>query len=496
MGLVLALDQGTTSSRGIVFDEKAEKLGLHQIALPQIFPQAGWVEHDPRVIWQQQLEAAQQALAEAKVGADHISALGITNQRETAIIWDRETGEPVYNAIVWQDRRTADACDALEERGVGPMLRAKTGLPIDPYFSATKIGWILDNVDGARERAEAGELAFGTIDCWLAWNLSSGTVHVTDITNASRTQLLDINTGAWDQELLDLFGVPATLLPEVVPSSGVVGHTDPALFSAPIPIAGICGDQQSSLAGHGAFEPGGAKATFGTGVFALLNTGAERPTSDKLAVTIAAQTGDAIEYAVEGTIFMGGAVVQWLVESLHVADDPAAAQALAESVGDSGGVVMVPALTGMGAPVWDAYARGAIVGLTRGSTDAHVSRAAMESIPLQLSDLTEVMIEDSGHDLTALRVDGGVTVNSLIMQTLANLLEIPIHTAAVAESTALGAAFLAGRATGVWDGPGDLPALREVGVTYEPDPSSAEQTAELRHLWRRALPRALGWLEE
>ena len=275
MGLVLALDQGTTSSRGIVFDENAAKLGVHQIALPQIFPQTGWVEHDATVIWAQQLEAAQKAIAEAGVSAGEISGVGITNQRETTVVWDRGSGVPIHNAIVWQDRRTAEACDVLEARDLGPMLREKTGLPIDPYFSATKIAWILDNVDGARERAEAGELAFGTIDCWLAWNLSAGTAHVTDVTNASRTQLLDINTGAWDDELLELFGVPRALLPDVVPSSGIVGHTDPALFGEPIPIAGICGDQQSSLVGHGGFAPGGAKATFGTGVFALMNTGTD-----------------------------------------------------------------------------------------------------------------------------------------------------------------------------------------------------------------------------
>jgi glycerol kinase len=496
MGLVLALDQGTTSSRGIVFDETAGKRGIHQIALPQIFPQAGWVEHDPDVIWEQQLEAAQKAIEQAGVSAGEISAVGITNQRETTIVWDRATGKPVHNAIVWQDRRTAEMCDELEKRNVGPVLREKTGLPIDPYFSATKIAWILENVAGARERAEAGELAFGTVDCWLAWKLSGGTAHVTDITNASRTQLLDINRGAWDDELLELFGIPRSMLPEVVPSSGVVGHTDPALFGEPIPIGGICGDQQSSLVGHGGFEPGDAKATFGTGVFALMNTGAERVSSETLAVTIAAQTGPEIHYAIEGTIFMGGAVVQWLVESLHVAEDPAAAQALAESVEDSGGVVMVPALTGFGAPVWDAYARGTVLGLTRGSTDAHVARAAMESIPLQLSDVTDVMVADSGRPLTGLRVDGGVTVNALVMQTLADLLGIPIHTAKVAESTAMGAAYLAGLATGVWDGPEDLPALRAVGTTYEPDPAAEQRTAELRHRWRRAVPRAMGWLEE
>ncbi len=394
------------------------------------------------------------------------------------------TGGPPRRATCSQNATSGPCCDE------------KTGLPIDPYFSATKIAWILDNVDGARERAEAGELAFGTIDCWLAWNLSAGTAHVTDVTNASRTQLLDINTGAWDDELLELFGVPRALLPEVVPSSGIVGHTDPALFGEPIPIAGICGDQQSSLVGHGGFEPGGAKATFGTGVFALMNTGTTRAKSDTLAVTIAAQTRPEIEYALEGTIFMGGAVVQWLVEGMHAADSPADVQTLAESVPDSGGVVMVPALTGFGAPVWDAYARGAILGLTRGSTDAHVARAALESIPLQLSDVTDVMVTDSGRPLASLRVDGGVTVNALVMQTLADLLGIPIHTAEVAESTAMGAAYLAGLATGVWGGPDDLPALRGVAKTYQPDPAAAERTAELRHLWRRAVPRAMGWLEQ
>ena len=494
MPLVLAIDQGTTSSRAIVFDEDGAKRGVAQIALEQHFPQPGWVEHDAETIWRDELSCAREAISQAGATAADIVAVGVTNQRETVVIWDRATGTPIHNAIVWQDRRTADTCEEIaSSQSTAAMVKERTGLSIDPYFSATKIAWQLDHVAGARERADAGQLACGTIDSWLIWNLTGGKVHVTDVTNASRTLLFDIRSGAWDPELCELFGVPESLLPEVVRSSGVMGHTAPELFGTAIPIASACGDQQAALVGNGGFSAGDAKITFGTGVFALMHTGSERPKSESLAVTIAAQTGEALEYALEGSIFMGGAVVQWVVEQLHLAETPKAAQELAETVPDSNGVVFVPALTGLGAPEWDPYARGAIFGLTRGAGAAHIARAAMESIPLQVGDLVGVMAADSGHELSTLRVDGGVTVNSLVMQTLANVLEIPVQVAAMAESTALGAAYLAGLATGVWNSPEDLAMLRKVGRTYNPDPTKEDGIRGLREIWSEAVKRSLKW---
>ncbi len=493
MGYVIAFDQGTTSTRAIVFDDRGNRVAIAQVPLEQHFPQPGWVEHDAETIWTNQRDAAREALATSGVPVDQIAAIGITNQRETTVVWDRATGRPVHRAIVWQDRRTAPVCDALVRAGAEPMVREKTGLSIDPYFSATKIGWILDHVEGARLRAERGELAFGTIDSWLAWNASGGTLHVTDVTNASRTLLFDIDRGAWDAELCELFGVPSSMLPTVAPSSGVVGMTASDLLGAPIPIASLVGDQQASLTGNGGFSAGDAKVTFGTGIFALMHTGTDRPHSTSLAVTLAAQTSDRLEYALEGSIFMGGAVVQWIVEGLKLAESPAAAQALAESVPDSAGVVLVPALTGMGAPEWDPYARGAIFGLTRGATDAHVARAAMESIPLQVGDLAAAMVADSGHSLESLRADGGVTVNGLVMQVLADVLGTDVDVAAVAESTALGAAYLAGLATGVWSGPEDLEVLRAVRTTYHPDPESVSRIADLKFMWAEAVRRSLRW---
>ncbi|MDZ4170220.1 MAG: glycerol kinase GlpK [Coriobacteriia bacterium] len=495
MRFVLALDQGTTSSRAIVFDELGEKRSQVQIPLPLIFPAAGWVEQDPGLMWENQLSCARRAIAEAGLTAADMAALGITNQRETTIVWDRVTGKPLHNAIVWQDRRTTDVCDGLLAAGHGPAVRAKTGLPIDPYFSATKIAWILDNVAGARERAEAGELAFGTVDTWFLWQLTAGAVHATDVTNASRTLLYNLDASKWDAELLALFNVPAPVLPNVVASSEIVGHTAPGLFDAEIPIASLIGDQQAALVGNGCFEAGDAKATFGTGIFALMHTGRSRASSETLATTVAASSPDALEFALEGSIFMGGAVVQWVVEGLKLADSPQAAQALAESVPDSHGVVFVPALTGLGAPNWDPLARGAIFGLTRGATDAHVARAAMEAIPLQLADLMEAMISESGHPLHSLRADGGVTVNTLVMQTLADVLGIEVASAQMAESTALGAAYLAGRAVGVWSGPEDLPMLRGVARIYEParDPDALARLADLKIMWAEAVRRSLKW---
>ena len=496
MPLVLALDQGTTSSRAIVFDESGRKLSQAQVPMPQVFPRPGWVEHDPEVMWANQLSVARQAIAEAGVTAADLAAIGIGNQRETVVVWDRKTGAPLGNAIVWQDRRTADVTDALIRAGVEPMVRERTGLPVDPYFSATKIAWLLDSIDGARVRAERGDLACGTVDSWFVWKLTGGEVHVTDATNASRYLLLDIDRGTWDSELCDLFGVPPSLLPDVVRSSGQMGTSLSGLFGTAIPIASACGDQQAALAGNGGFSAGDAKATFGTGIFALTHTGRQRVRSEHLAVTLAAQIDASLEYALEGSIFMGGAVVQWIVEGLKLADSPAAAQALAETVPDSNGVVFVPALTGLGAPEWDPLARGSIFGLTRGATDAHVARAAMEAIPLQVGDLVAAMAEDSGAPLEGLRVDGGVTVNRLVMQTLADVLGVPVHVAAMAESTALGAAYLAGRAVGVWRSPDDLPMLREIAQTYEPDPADVARLADLKLSWAEAVKRSLKWERE
>ena len=493
MPYVLALDQGTTSTRSIVFDGNGQRLSQAQVALAQVFPQPGWVEHNALTIWANQLQTARQAIAEAGITAADLTAIGVTNQRETVVIWSRATGQPIHNAIVWQDRRTSDACEELVAAGHDEFVRERAGLGIDPYFSATKIAWMLDEVEGAREAAGRGELACGTIDCWLVYNLTGGRVHVTDITNASRTLLMDITTGEWDPELCALFGVEPSLLPRIVRSAEVVGESDPDVLGAPVPIAGICGDQQAALVGNGCFTPGAAKATFGTGVFALMHTGGTRVRSAHLATTIPARTGDAIEYALEGSIFMGGAVVQWLVEGLELGDSPQAVQALAESVPDSGGVVFVPALTGLGAPEWDPYARGAIFGLTRGATRAHIARAGMESIPLQVRDLIGAMAEDSGHAMPALRVDGGVTVNELVMQTLADVLNVPVHRALVAESTALGAAYLAGTATGVWTSPADLPALTGVSRTFEPAADADERFAELKIRWAEAVKRSIRW---
>jgi len=493
MPLVLALDQGTTSSRAIVFDESGAKRSQTQVPLPQIFPQAGWVEQDPMLMWENQLACARQAIEGAGVKAADIAALGVTNQRETAVIWDRTTGLPVANAIVWQDRRTADVCDALIRTGVGERVREVTGLPIDPYFSATKIGWVLDNVEGARAHAEAGNLAFGTVDTWFVWQLTGGAVHATDVTNASRTLLFDIERGEWSAEMLELFGIPRALLPEVVASSGVVATTAPHVLGAAIPIAGIAGDQQASLVGNGCFEPGDVKATFGTGIFALMHSGTTRPCSETVATTIAASAPGALEYALEGSIFMGGAAIQWIVEGLGLADSPAEAQRLAESVPDSGGVVFVPALTGLGAPEWDPLARGAIFGLTRGSTAAHVARAAMDAVALQLGDLITAMERESGSKLHAMRADGGVTVNGLIMQTLADVLLVRVDCAEMAESTALGVAYLAGRAVGVWSSPDELPMLRRVARVYEPAPDAEARLADLKLRWAEAVRRSLRW---
>ncbi|MFT4195593.1 glycerol kinase GlpK [Ottowia sp.] len=456
MSYIVALDQGTSSSRSIVFDERGRVVALSQQEFRQIFPQPGWVEHDPQEIWASQLATARQALAQAGLKAADVRAIGITNQRETTLLWNRRTGQPLHNAIVWQDRRGEPLCAELRAQGHAETIRATTGLVVDSYFSATKVRWLLDHVPGARAAAERGELAFGTVDTWLLWQLTGGRVHATDVSNASRTMLFDTRAGRWSPELLALLQVPESVLPQVLPSSHLYAETDAAVLGAPIAIAGIAGDQQAALFGQACFTPGMAKNTYGTGCFMLMHTGGHfHASAHGLVTTAAAQTGAAPRFALEGSVFIGGAVVQWLRDGLHAIRASGEVQALAESVLDAGGVVLVPAFTGLGAPYWDADARGAIVGLTRGSTIAHVARAALESIAFQSAALLRAMTQDGGA-VTELRVDGGASVNDLLMQFQADLLGIPVVRPRITETTALGAAYLAGLAVGVWK---DLPTL-------------------------------------
>jgi glycerol kinase len=492
MSLILALDQGTTSSRAIVFDDTGAVRGLAQREFRQIFPQPGWVEHDPEEIWSSQLTVAQEALANARVAAHDVAAIGITNQRETTVLWERASGAPLANAIVWQDRRTAEACDRLKSAGAEQGVRAKTGLVLDPYFSATKLAWLLDSIPGARARAERGELAFGTVDTWLAWKLSHGRLHVTDVSNASRTALFDIEHGRWDDALLELFRVPRALLPEVRASSGVFGAAAAGLLGAEIPIAGIAGDQQAALFGQGCHRPGMAKNTYGTGCFMLLNTGGERIASDHGLITTCAASTGVPEYALEGSVFIAGAVVQWLRDGLKLIASAGEIEALAASAPDSGGVYLVPAFAGLGAPHWDAYARGAILGITRGTTAAHLARAALESIAFQSADVLAAMERDSGVRLAELRVDGGATANALLMQFQADLLGVPVVRPRVAETTALGAAYLAGLAVGVWPNREAIAAQWQRERVFEPGMSRDEAAVRLAG-WSRAVERAKGW---
>jgi len=493
MPYVLALDQGTTSSRAIVFDEHANIRAVAQQELKQSYPQPGWVEHDPLEIWHGQLACARLALDRAGIGAREIAAIGITNQRETTVLWDRVSGEPLANAIVWQDRRTADACAALKAAGHEATVRAKTGLVLDPYFSATKLRWLLDNVPGARERASRGELAFGTVDSWLAWRLSGGQLHVTDISNASRTALLNIARGEWDDDLLALFDIPKSLLPRVTRSSGVVGATDATLFGVEIPIAGIAGDQQAALFGQGCHSAGQAKNTYGTGCFLLMHAGTERiESANGLITTCAAQTGEAIGYALEGSVFIGGAVVQWLRDGLGIIGSSAEIEALAGSVPDSHGVVFVPAFTGLGAPWWDANAQGVIVGLTRGTTRAHIARAALESIAFQSADLVRAMARDAHAALPDLRVDGGATANDLLMQFQADLLGCPVLRPRVQETTALGAAYLAGLAVGVWPDEAAIARQWQIERRFEAGMARDEADSRMRQ-WRAAISTTKSW---
>ncbi len=496
---LLALDQGTSSSRAIVFDARGGIVASAQREFRQIFPQPGWVEHDPREIWSSQLATAREALAKAGLAAADIAALGITNQRETTIVWNRTTGEPIGNAIVWQDRRTAPACEALKQRGFEPMFRERTGLVLDAYFSGTKLAWLLDHVAGARAAAGRGELAFGTVDSWLMWLLTggaaaatrAGAVHATDPTNASRTLLFDVREGAWSDELLAALDVPREVLPAVHPSSHAFGHTTADLFGAPIAIGGVAGDQQSALFGQACFRPGQVKNTYGTGCFMLMNTGARfEVSSNGLLATSAAQAGSARQFAREGSVFIGGAVVQWLRDGLKAIQASSEVQQLAESVPDNGGVMFVPAFTGLGAPHWNADARGTIVGLTRGSTIAHIARAALESIAFQSAALLEAMSKDvvaaGGAPVAELRVDGGASVNDLLMQFQADLLGIPVIRPKVIETTALGAAYLAGLSSGVYAGTDELAAQWQIERTFHPTMTRA-RAGELMQRWEHAV---------
>ena len=490
---ILALDQGTTSSRAILFDHAGSIVAVAQKEFPQIFPRPGWVEHNPRDIWSTQMGVAAEVLTKAQISAADVAGIGITNQRETTVVWDRVTGEPIYNAIVWQDRRTAGICDRLKARKLDRVIRRKTGLVIDAYFSATKVQWILQNVKGARARAKAGGLAFGTVDSWLIWNLTGGKVHVTDVSNASRTMLLDIAKCEWDDELLDLFGVARSMLPDVRSSSEVYGDTK--LLGAPIPIAGIAGDQQAALFGQACTKPGMAKNTYGTGCFMLMNTGTKRIASKKnLLTTIAWRIGGRTEYALEGSIFIAGAVVQWLRDSLEFFRSAAEVEALAAGVADTGGVYLVPAFAGLGAPHWDQYARGTIVGLTRGSTKAHIARAALEGIVLQVMDVLRAMEADAGIKLKELRVDGGASANDLLMQLQADMLNVPVVRPRVAETTALGAAYLAGLAVGFWKSQADIARHWQVDKRFTPAMKPAAR-ARIAKGWERALTRAKAWEE-
>ena len=494
MTYLLALDQGTSSSRSIVFDQRGRVVALAQQELPQMYPQPGWVEHDPMQIWRGQLATAQEAIAKAGLKASDIRALGITNQRETTLVWNRKTGQPIHHAIVWQDRRGEPLCVQLREKGLAPLIQSRTGLLIDSYFSATKIRWLLDHVPGAREQAQRGELAFGTVDSWLLWQLTGGRLHATDVSNASRTMLFDIRRNEWDAELLALLDVPEAMLPAVLPSSAQYGSTEAALFGAPITIGGVAGDQQSALFGQACFTAGMAKNTYGTGCFMLMHTGERFQTSfNGLLTTSAAQTGTRPEFAIEGSVFVGGAVVQWLRDGLHAIKSSAEVQGLAESVPDSGGVMVVPAFTGLGAPYWKPDARGTITGLTRGTTVAHIARAALESIAYQSAALLLAMSRDAtasgGAPVSELRVDGGACVNDLLMQFQADLLGIPVVRPAVIETTALGAAYLAGLACGVYRDCDELSGLWQAERRFLPT-LERSRAGELMAQWEHAVRQA------
>jgi glycerol kinase len=493
MSVILALDQGTTSCRAILFDQLGGIRAVVQKEFRQVYPQAGWVEHDPLEIWSAQLEVGRQALAQAGMEAKEVAAIGITNQRETVVVWDRQTGQPIHNAIVWQDRRTARFCDELKRGGYGDLIARKSGLVIDAYFSGSKVRWLLDNVPGARQRAARGELAFGTIDTWLIWQLTGCALHVTDPSNASRTMLFNLQTGAWDDELLALLNVPREVLPEVRSSSEIYGETAPGVFPSPIRLAGIAGDQQAALFGQNCFHRGLAKNTYGTGCFMLMNIGQQpTPSKHQLLTTVAWQANGQTDYALEGSVFIGGAVVQWLRDGLGLIKSSAEVEPLAASVPDSGGVYLVPAFAGLGAPHWDQYARGTSTGLTRGTTAAHLARAALEGIAFQVADVLDVMKEDSGIALSELRVDGGAANNNLLMQFQADILQVPIVRPKIVETTALGAAYLAGLAVGFWKDRAEVQRVWKADRVFEPK-QSADAAAYRRRRWAEALDRARDW---
>ena len=494
MRFVMAVDQGTTSSRAIIFDRAGSIIASAQREFAQHFPRPGWVEHDPVEIWATQSGVIVEALAKAGIGAADLAAVGITNQRETTIVWERATGKPIANAIVWQDRRTAELCDELREQGRAPLFASKTGLVIDAYFSGTKLKWLLDHVPGARGRAERGELAFGTVDSWLIWHLTGGAVHVTDASNASRTLLFNIHTGAWDDELLGVLDVPRAMLPRVVASSGVCGEA--RIEGVRVPIAGIAGDQQAALFGQACLSPGLAKNTYGTGCFLLLNTGDKGVASrQKLLTTVAWLRDGRLDYALEGGVFIGGAVVQWLRDGLGIIRSANDVEALAGSVADNGGVYLVPAFAGLGAPHWDAYARGAMFGLTRGSSAAHIARAALESIAFQSAEVLRAMEADAGITLSELRVDGGATCNNLLMQFQADVLGVPVVRPKVLETTALGAAYLAGLAVGYWDSDQDIGANWQADRRFEPA-MSRDRALALIAGWEKAAARSKEWARD
>ncbi len=495
MAYILSLDQGTTSSRSILFGKDGNIVAHGQREFQQIYPQGGWVEHDPFDILTSQMSSVVEVLGKAGVRARDLAAIGITNQRETTIVWDRETGKPVYNAIVWQDRRTAEQCRQMKSDGAEETVRQKTGLLIDPYFSSTKIAWILENVDGARQRAEDGKLAFGTVDSWLIWNLTSGRKHITDRTNASRTMLYNIVEGKWDADLLKLFRIPESMMPEVVWSSEKIGPVTTSLGLETGEIAGIAGDQQAALFGQLCIRPGDAKNTYGTGCFLLQNIGAQFVLSEKrLITTLICSLDKKLEYALEGSIFIGGAVVQWLRDSLQLIRHSSEVNALAATVEDSDGVVLVPAFVGLGAPYWDPYATGLLIGLRRGTKPGHIARAAEESIAFQVADVIEAMDADTKCPFRELRVDGGAAVDDLLMQFQADLLGVPVIRPAVSETTALGAAYLAGLAVGFWNSPEEIRKLRAADTRFEPKPDQ-KKIAAGRERWKRAVERSRNWHE-
>lgn len=493
---ILALDQGTTSSRAIIFNKKGERVATAQKEFRQIYPQPGWVEHDAQEIWSSQAGVAAEVVASAGINGKALSAIGITNQRETTVVWDRESGKPIYNAIVWQDRRTSDYCDELKEAGHADMIQEKTGLVLDAYFSGTKVKWILDNVDGAREKAEKGELAFGTIDSWLVWNFTQGEIHVTDVTNASRTLLFDINKMDWDDEILELMDIPKSMLPEVKQSSEVYGNTKTTLFASKVPIAGIAGDQQSALFGQMCTEKGMVKNTYGTGCFMLMNIG-DKPvkSENNLLTTVAWKVDGKTTYALEGSVFIAGAVVQWLRDEMSIIQESRDVEYFANKVEDSDGVYLVPAFAGLGAPHWNQHARGTMVGITRGTNRAHIARAAQDSIAYQVTDLLTAMNADAGIAIKELRVDGGATVNDTLMQFQSDLLEVPVVRPTVTETTALGAAYLAGLAVGYWK---DIDEIREqwmVDKTFKPAMDQVK-VKELTNGWKRAVKAAIAWADD